>query len=776
MDREGYILWLEEETIQGLAIEIRSIIEDIKRIIQSLDKDLNNEIKKRLRYIETKYGILILLSVIKELLEYLKIQLNWDNKAEIIELLCNWEAYAFSYTFSFERQLRPDDFFDILYSSIIGFKRWDNSSTDLAFLNNLNLEQKFYFVWHKCLYFKCDDDAFALFPARVVILENEMVELVFDGGDIIKVNRKRLVYIRIWLRAQEFLQWWDIFLKESQDINKFIDLFDDDLFKSLKWDFYMMWKVREIYFRCISGDCWDFWSDIEVEKLETQVNLVPFLALDIIRCQKSPGCKEEKIHELYKKIAIIMVSYFGINGLKPENWYVKILSRILDQSPQYIVSTLKRYYDNFISTSISERETLIYSRPRWFFAYDIVYSKGSRLTPPVVVSKLEEFLGPLGIVIYYPDRKNMVTYGKVNIAEDLKKSDLDGLLKRLKPWEREEITRCGNLILPFWSFALLTNFGPTDKDNALILVIRGGKWYPPLNKDILEIILKAVNKDSFNVEALLDFFVLNEAGETRAHLKSVAGVYEWVLRKIGVKSSPNIFGKFRDIISQVTNSLAEILIGGKHWEERLGLESKYHDIGKIGPPKAFIQKEGSLEEREKEIVEMHTILGAAFLQYMRSKMDKTTAKKMEVAVVLALMHHTLSKKYPFDLNMTPKEFEEAKQRRINKIESLKEKDELIYFEYAIEFLKELTYKRFHDRFRTYAKQILAMHIADIYDALREDRSYRASIEPKKAIEILKEELAALDNPTHPLHELWQKIKPKLTVEFLEGLRKGENYL
>ena len=202
------------------------------------------------------------------------------------------------------------------------------------------------------------------------------------------------------------------------------------------------------------------------------------------------------------------------------------------------------------------------------------------------------------------------------------------------------------------------------------------------------------------------------------------------------------------------------------------LTARYHDIGKMALPiREILQKEVELSEEEREKMEAHTIVGAWILWWFdRWKTNKDVGGLHE-AMVVALLHQSLSKWYPFSINMSKEEFENKKQKRLKLLEWFYKESQIKYFEYAIQFLQNLSYETLQGRWKDYAKQILAIHIADIYDALRENRPYRDAMEPEQAVKELKQELEALDESNHPLYELWTQIKPQLTPEFLEGARK-----
>ncbi len=140
--------------------------------------------------------------------------------------------------------------------------------------------------------------------------------------------------------------------------------------------------------------------------------------------------------------------------------------------------------------------------------------------------------------------------------------------------------------------------------------------------------------------------------------------------------------------------------------------------------------------------------------------------------MIALLHHYLSKGYPFEINITAERFEQQKQYRTEQINQIKQKYSFDYFDYALDFLQSLSFEEFTNWINENKAKILAITIADIYDALREDRPYRSGFNPQKAIEILRKELDSLNDPKHPFYEMWKNIEPKLTPQFLEEARKG----
>lgn len=86
------------------------------------------------------------------------------------------------------------------------------------------------------------------------------------------------------------------------------------------------------------------------------------------------------------------------------------------------------------------------------------------------------------------------------------------------------------------------------------------------------------------------------------------------------------------------------------WIESLRLASPMHDIGKVGIPDAILLKPGQLSERERRLMEQHTLIGADTLVAIRRRVGDDELLNMSIQV--ALYHHERwdGNGYPFGMS------------------------------------------------------------------------------------------------------------------------------
>lgn len=117
-----------------------------------------------------------------------------------------------------------------------------------------------------------------------------------------------------------------------------------------------------------------------------------------------------------------------------------------------------------------------------------------------------------------------------------------------------------------------------------------------------------------------------------------------------------------------------------------------HDIGKIKIPDAILQKPGKLTEEEFEIIKTHTTLGAEVIKTAISNVEKH--KEIEMAHDIALYHHERYDGAGYPVGLKGEEI-------------------------------------------PLSARIAA--VADVYDALRMERTYKPAYDKEKSLAIIKEE-------------------------------------
>jgi HD-GYP domain-containing protein (c-di-GMP phosphodiesterase class II) len=179
-------------------------------------------------------------------------------------------------------------------------------------------------------------------------------------------------------------------------------------------------------------------------------------------------------------------------------------------------------------------------------------------------------------------------------------------------------------------------------------------------------------------------------------LDDVSGEYKSMLRNTFLslleasKLKDNDTGNHIERVNRYSKILAESIMKEKKYKEidrefleEIGFLAALHDVGKIGTPDNILNKQGTLNEWEWGIMQEHTINGAYILSTYPSPMARE----------IALFHHEHwdGTGYPYGLS------------------------------------KEMI---------PLSSRIVA--IADVYDALRMERSYKEAFNHKKAAQIIVE--------------------------------------
>lgn len=167
-------------------------------------------------------------------------------------------------------------------------------------------------------------------------------------------------------------------------------------------------------------------------------------------------------------------------------------------------------------------------------------------------------------------------------------------------------------------------------------------------------------------------------------------------------------GEYSRIISQYLYDHDLIADITPEFIQNIEFLAQMHDVGKIGTPDDILNKEGPLDEREWEIMQEHTINGA----YIMSTYPHPMARE------IALFHHEHwnGNGYPYNLagDMIP-----------------------------------------------LSARIVS--IADVYDALRMQRSYKAAFDHQKAGEIIVEQKGTHFDPS--LTDVFVKVSDEYDVMF-----------
>lgn len=206
-----------------------------------------------------------------------------------------------------------------------------------------------------------------------------------------------------------------------------------------------------------------------------------------------------------------------------------------------------------------------------------------------------------------------------------------------------------------------------------------------------ELITKSVKQECFEViNNVLSNNIINKSAITEDIINIVNKIMnnllsnkEIILNLIEIRGIGN-YTYFHSLYTMIYS----ILIGIKlEYNEdnllRLGIGSLLHDIGKIKISKNIITKKGPLQDKEYEMIKLHTIMGFDIL-YNTYKFD-------QISCEIALLHHERLDGSGYPFGKTREEIPE-----IVKIAS----------------------------------------IGDVFDALTNDREYRKRLKPHIAIEYL----------------------------------------
>ncbi len=114
-------------------------------------------------------------------------------------------------------------------------------------------------------------------------------------------------------------------------------------------------------------------------------------------------------------------------------------------------------------------------------------------------------------------------------------------------------------------------------------------------------------------------------------------------------------GKHLERICRYCDLLASELVGqhpevDRAWIDRLCLASSMHDIGKVGIPDSILLKPGILTPEERQLMQMHAVIGADTLIAIRKRVGDDDLLNMGIQV--ALSHHERfdGTGYPFRLS------------------------------------------------------------------------------------------------------------------------------
>ncbi|MEX0876591.1 MAG: HD domain-containing phosphohydrolase [Phycisphaerales bacterium] len=107
-------------------------------------------------------------------------------------------------------------------------------------------------------------------------------------------------------------------------------------------------------------------------------------------------------------------------------------------------------------------------------------------------------------------------------------------------------------------------------------------------------------------------------------------------------------GLYARILADSLRGLHEEIDG--RWIDRIVLASSLHDIGKVGIPDSILLKPGLLTDKERAIMQKHTLIGADTLLAIRAKLGPDDF--IDMGIEIALQHHEKwdGTGYPFGLS------------------------------------------------------------------------------------------------------------------------------
>jgi len=113
-------------------------------------------------------------------------------------------------------------------------------------------------------------------------------------------------------------------------------------------------------------------------------------------------------------------------------------------------------------------------------------------------------------------------------------------------------------------------------------------------------------------------------------------------------------GKHLERICRYCELLAEELLGShpeidRAWIDRLKLASSMHDIGKVGIPDSILLKPGALTPQERQLMQLHPIIGADTLVAIRNRVGDDDLLNMGIQVTLSHHERFDGTGYPYQL-------------------------------------------------------------------------------------------------------------------------------
>ena len=113
-------------------------------------------------------------------------------------------------------------------------------------------------------------------------------------------------------------------------------------------------------------------------------------------------------------------------------------------------------------------------------------------------------------------------------------------------------------------------------------------------------------------------------------------------------------GRHLERIARYCELIAGALLGRHHevdqaWIERLKLASSMHDIGKVGIPDSVLLKCGPLTTQERQLMELHPLIGADTLVAIRKRVGDDDLLNMGIQVTLSHHERYDGSGYPYRL-------------------------------------------------------------------------------------------------------------------------------
>lgn len=213
--------------------------------------------------------------------------------------------------------------------------------------------------------------------------------------------------------------------------------------------------------------------------------------------------------------------------------------------------------------------------------------------------------------------------------------------------------------------------------------------------------------------------VADQIYEKEKNNRMMVGILSQIVEFRNGESGPHVLH-----IQTLTRLLLERLVQktgqyGLSWSEQymISMASALHDIGKIGIDEKILNKPGKLTKEEFDIMKTHTLIGATMLENLKMYQGEIL---LEVAYQICRWHHER-----YDGSGYP--------------------DGLVGDEIPI------------------SAQIVSL--ADVYDALISERSYKKGYTHERAIEMILSGECGIFNPI--LIECFMEIEPKIKQKMLE---------